>query len=161
MRLSVEYPSCCQWLWNWDRSEEKRDNEWTRRSRTVNWFFEVLSNSIFRQEMRKASPGDLCDVHTVCTNGSYCSAFGFCNCPEGYSEVYSLCIVTIKVRMPGDQCSPDDHICTGDSWCRENKCRCLNGYEPFRGRCRHNYLQVNANETMKTNQVPVHYHWRR
>jgi hypothetical protein len=60
---------------------------------------QIDSSSIFRPEMRKAVPGDLCDVHTTCTNGSYCSAFGFCHCPEGYSEVYSLCVSTIKARF--------------------------------------------------------------
>lgn len=61
--------------------------------------------------------------------------------------------------MPGDNCSSDENVCSGDSWCREGKCRCLNGYEPFRGKCRHNYLNI-ENKTNK--QIPgVQYHWKR
>ncbi|KAI6190808.1 hypothetical protein M3Y97_00158700 [Aphelenchoides bicaudatus] len=110
-------------------------------------------------EMRKGLPGDLCDVRTVCVNGSYCSGFGFCHCGELYTEVYSMCIATEKVKMPGDNCTSEDHVCSANSWCHEGKCRCLNGYEPFRGRCRNNYLQVNtvANNETKPN---VQYHWR-
>lgn len=67
--------------------EEERINVTSRR---------IENLTSFRPEMRKSVPGDLCDVHTICTNGSYCSAFGFCHCPEGYSEVYSLCVSTIK-----------------------------------------------------------------
>lgn len=128
-----------------------------------------LFSENFRPEMRRAVPGDLCDIHTFCTNGSYCSAFGFCHCPEGYSEVYSLCVSSSKVRMPGEKCFSENDVCSGESWCREGKCQCLNGYEPFRGRCRQNYLQI-GNETAtnlaagklrKPNEQQIQYHWRR
>ncbi|KAI6211169.1 hypothetical protein M3Y96_00405400 [Aphelenchoides besseyi] len=109
----------------------------------------LASNSINPEteipQIRTAAPGDLCDPNIQCLNGSYCSAFGFCNCAVGYVEVYSMCISADRVRAPGEQCSAaNNDLCTNDSWCKDGMCKCLNGYEPFRARCRHDYRTVNV-----------------
>ncbi|KAI6239535.1 EGF-like domain protein [Aphelenchoides fujianensis] len=105
----------------------------------------ATNSSVPPPSLRTALPGDLCDPQTRCLNGSYCSAFGFCNCGVGYIEVYSMCISADRVRAPGETCSAaDNDICTNDSWCSQGRCKCLNRYEPFRGRCRHDYRTVNV-----------------
>jgi hypothetical protein len=66
--------------------------------------------------------------------------------------------------MPGENCLPDQ-VCSGNSWCRDSICRCLNGYQPFLGRCRHNYLNINNDTVSKANETPndpkkTMYHWK-
>uniref|UniRef100_A0A1I7RJY8 G protein-coupled receptor n=1 Tax=Bursaphelenchus xylophilus TaxID=6326 RepID=A0A1I7RJY8_BURXY len=96
------------------------------------------------KEVKNALPGQLCDTNLKCTNGSRCTGFGFCECPQNFALVHSMCIEADKVRRPGEQCNPDTTICTANSWCKDGWCRCLNKQHPHDGKCGFTYLDVNV-----------------
>ncbi|CAD5228809.1 unnamed protein product [Bursaphelenchus okinawaensis] len=96
------------------------------------------------KEIKNAQPGQLCDTNLKCTNGSRCTGFGFCECPQNYALVHSMCIEAEKVRKPGEQCSAESTICTENSWCKDGWCRCLNKQHPHDGKCGFTYLDVNV-----------------
>uniref|UniRef100_A0A915E7I1 EGF-like domain-containing protein n=1 Tax=Ditylenchus dipsaci TaxID=166011 RepID=A0A915E7I1_9BILA len=96
-----------------------------------------------------ALPGQICDEDTVCSSDSVCSAGGYCQCKDGFTEVYNRCVPLDQVRKPGDLCLPHLHFCSSSSWCKDGRCRCLNRSPPHNGQCTNN-----PNRRRKPNHNP-------
>lgn len=107
--------------------KESKNENITKKIPSLNSFKKIPSSLT-------ALPGQSCDAHTKCSEEAICSPEGYCTCRFGYIEVYNMCILYKKVRVPGEKCLFEE-VCSKNSWCKEGLCQCINLKEPINGEC--------------------------